>query len=213
MIRKEQGSMSDNSLYAAMEQRPVDSNLRHGPLHASGRIPVEGSAPVLVRELAMAHLVLRGTASNLSPGVKQVTDLDLPLTPLTSQARGDSCIRWISPDEWLLTLPEEGMLQAEEALREQCGEPVAIVNVSGGQTILILEGEHAIDVLVKSTSYDVHLRNFPVGKVVTTTFAQAQLVMRRLDKHRVELVVRRSFADYLSAWIHDAAAEFGIEYR
>jgi sarcosine oxidase subunit gamma len=145
--------------------------------------------------------------------VKQVTGLDLPLIPLTSHAHNSQCIRWVSPDEWLLTLPEEGVLQIEEALRLQCVEPVAIVNVSGGQTILILEGEHAIDVLRKSTSYDVHPRNFPVGKVVTTAFAQAQLVLRRLDEQCFELVVRRSFADYLSAWIHDAAAEFGMDYR
>ena len=83
--------------------------------------------------------------------------------------------------------------------------------MSGGQTLLQLAGEHAEEVLMKSTSYDVHESNLQVGKVVTTTFAHTQVVLRRLDTNSFELVVRRSFADYVFAWIRDAAAEFGVD--
>ena len=57
---------------------------------------------------------------------------------------------------------------------------------------------------------DVHELNFPTGKVITTTLAQAQVIIRRLDTDQFELVIRRSFADYIWSWLRDAAMEFGV---
>lgn len=54
-----------------------------------------------------------------------------------------------------------------------------MVNVSGGQSLLELRGPNVREVLMKSTSYDVHPNNFPVGKAVGTVFAKSQLVIRR----------------------------------
>ena len=120
------------------------------------------------------------------------------------------CIRWLGPDEWLLTLPFDNLAQAEADLRRSGGAEVALVDVSGGQTVLLVQGDSATQVLMKSTSYDVGLQNFPVGKVVTTTFAQAQVVLRRVNDATFELILRRSYADYLWAWLRDAATEFGF---
>ncbi|MBD5804433.1 Sarcosine oxidase, gamma subunit family [Azoarcus sp. Aa7] len=63
---------------------------------------------------------------------------------------------------------------------------------------------------MKCTPYDVHPRNFPVGKGVTSVFAKSSAVIRRVAEARWELVIRRSFADYLFSWILDAAEEFGV---
>ncbi len=57
---------------------------------------------------------------------------------------------------------------------------------------------------------DVHDRNFPVGKVVTTVFAKTQAVIRRTGDKNWELVVRRSFADYTWLWLQDACKEYGL---
>ena len=85
-----------------------------------------------------------------------------------------------------------------------------ISNASGGQTLVRLSGEKARAVLMKSCPYDVHDRNFPIGKVVTTVFAKSQTTLRRLDENDWELVVRRSFADYVWRWLLDASHEFGL---
>jgi sarcosine oxidase subunit gamma len=98
----------------------------------------------------------------------------------------------------------------ESSLRHAIVGHAAIVNVSGGQTIVHLTGKHALDVLMKSTCYDVHELNFHTGKVITSTLAQAQVIIRRLDSDQFELVIRRSFADYIWMWLRDAAAEFGV---
>ncbi|MCC4118045.1 sarcosine oxidase subunit gamma family protein, partial [Aromatoleum toluclasticum] len=39
---------------------------------------------------------------------------------------------------------------------------------------------------------------------------KSSAVIRRVDDERWELVIRRSFADYLYRWILDAAEEFGV---
>ncbi|MDB3986414.1 sarcosine oxidase subunit gamma family protein, partial [Pseudomonadales bacterium] len=145
-----------------------------------------------------------------SAAVVKSLGLALPIAPLTSSVRAALCIRWLGPDEWLLTLPLDDLAQAEADLRDAGGAQIALVDVSGGQTVLVVQGDSAIQVLMKSTSYDVGLQNFPVGKVVTTTFAQAQVVMRRMNEVTFELILRRSFADYLWAWLRDAASEFGF---
>jgi len=87
---------------------------------------------------------------------------------------------------------------------------MAMVNVSGGFSVLELQGANANDVLKKSTGYDVHPSNFMPGKVVNTVFAKAQVTMRCIDTDHYELIVRRSFADYLWHWIQVASAEYGL---
>src|SRR3989338_6209820 len=113
--------------------------------------------------------------------------------------------------EWLLTLPCGEEFAAEQQLREALGDlHHQVVNVSGGQTILELSGPKVRELLMKSSSYDVHPSNFPVGKAVGTVFAKSQLVIRHTGEDCWELLVRRSFADYIWLWLQDASAEYGL---
>ncbi|MDA7089333.1 sarcosine oxidase subunit gamma family protein, partial [Pseudomonas sp. SA3-5] len=74
-------------------------------------------------------------------------------------------------------------------------------------------GSKVRELLMKSSIYDVHPRNFPVGKAVGTTFAKTQLVIRRTGEETWELLVRRSFSDYIWLWLQDASAEFGLAIK
>lgn len=197
--------------YTLMQQRPSVGFLEHSALTRADRSSIVGSSPVTLTEQPAGHLVMRGNAAEFSDAVRETLQLETPILPLTSStSETGACIRRISPDEWLITVPESDTFEVESALRRSINSPVAIVNVSGGQTILHLQSGAAEMVLRKSTPYDVHVSNFPPGKVVTTAFAQTQVLMRRLDADAFELVIRRSFADYLWAWLRDAATEFGL---
>ncbi|MGM0982132.1 MAG: sarcosine oxidase subunit gamma [Pseudomonadota bacterium] len=182
--------------------------------HHSGRPAVSQKSRVVLRERAMqGHLILRGGAIVLDEAVRQVLGVGLPARPngLTRDVSGERSIQWLSPDEWLLIVPGGEEFALEARLREALGDAhFAIVNASGGQTLLELEGEKARELLMKSTPYDVHPDAFPVGKGVTTVFAKATLILRRPTEERWELVLRRSFADYLYRWILDAGAEYAI---
>lgn len=181
--------------------------------HAAPR--ANGQAGVVLREKALlGHLVLRGGAIVLDEAVRTTLGISLPAKPnaLAFDDSGERSIQWLSPDEWLVIVPGGEEFTLERSLREALGDAhFSIVNASGGQTVLTLSGANARDVLMKSTSYDVHPSAFPIGKGVTTVFAKATVVLRRPSEAHWELAVRRSFADYCYRWLLDASAEYGID--
>ncbi|MCY0967310.1 sarcosine oxidase subunit gamma [Parathalassolituus penaei] len=208
---------SAEPVYALMDQRPADMSNAESPL-SRFRWQVSSSGKnvgVVARELALlGHFILRGNVANADfvKGAAEVLGVELPGT-LKSNAKGNLVVRWLAPDEWLITVPGEQAFAIESNLRKRLTGHYSLVNVSGGQTLLVLSGADAVNVLRKSCHYDVHDRNFPVGKVVGTTFAKAQCVIRRAGQQEWELVIRRSFADYLAAWIQDAAQEYGFAVK
>ena len=208
--------MSNVNVY---QQRPTDiagqSPLHHAGLHELAGKGRQGAGVTLREKRLMGHLVLRGDAddADFAGGVHKALGLELP-GALTLMANGDTSLQWLGPDEWLLIVPGGEELATEQRLREAlAGLHVAVVNVSGGQSLIELSGPNVRDVLMKSTSYDVHPNNFPVGKAVGTVFAKSQLVIRRTDEDTWELLIRRSFADYWWLWLQDASAEYGLSIQ
>jgi len=199
-------------------QRPTSGAKAETPLHHADLASLVGkgrkNAGVTLREKKLlGHLTLRGDGHDpvFAGAVHKATGLELPgALALVSSAQ--MSLQWMGPDEWLLIVPGGEEVAVEQRLRQAFGDlHVAIVNVSGGQTLLELSGPNVRDVLMKSTSYDVHPENFPVGKAVGTVFAKSQLVIRRTTEHTWELLIRRSFSDYWWLWLQDASAEYGLE--
>ncbi len=202
---------------AVMNQYAGGAVAAQSPLHHADFASLAGKSPkvggVMLRELKLlGHLTLRGQQNNDSfmAGCAEVLGVALPIQPLTSVEKGAVSVRWRSPDEWLVVLPAEQAFDVEKALRARIQGHYSVVNVSGGQTILELSGPNARDVLKKSCPLDLHPSHFPVGKVAGTVFAKATALVRRTGEERWELVVRRSFSDYLWAWIQDASREYGL---
>jgi len=201
------------------KQRP-DAGRAESPLHHAGLEQLAGqgsaSAGVTVREKKLlGHLTLRGDAkdSAFAGGVHKALGLELP-SALTVVSAGDTSLQWLAPDEWLLIVPGGSEFAVEQKLRDAlAGQHISIVNVSGGQTLLELSGPKVREVLMKSTSYDVHPSNFPVGKAVGTHFAKSQLVIRHTGEDTWELLIRRSFSDYFWLWLQDASAEYGLAIK
>lgn len=199
------------------QQNPGAEAKAQSPLHHADLASLVGkgrkNVGVTLREKKfLGHLTLRGDGHNpeFAAGVHKALGLELPVA-LTVVANADSSLQWVGPDEWLLIVPGGQELAVEQKLREALeGQHIQVVNVSGGQSLLELRGPNVRDVLMKSTSYDVHPNNFPVGKAVGTVFAKSQLVIRRTAEDTWELVIRRSFADYWWLWLQDASAEYGL---
>lgn len=192
---------------------PVESPLSVAFNTGSVQAATSGSRVLLKEQAFQGHLVLRGGAIVLDEAVRKVLGISLPGQPLglALDASGERSVQWLSPDEWLVIVPGGEEFELEQRLRDALGDAhYAIVDVSGGQTLVSLEGEKACELLMKSTTYDVHPSRFPVGKAVSVVFAKSSLVLRRPSEERYELVLRRSFADYCYRWILDAGAEFAI---
>jgi sarcosine oxidase subunit gamma len=78
--------------------------------------------------------------------------------------------------------------------------------VSGGQTVLVLSGEHARDVLANGCPLDLRPHAVGTGWCAQSHIAKAPVMIRLVDDvPTFEIVVRRSFADYLWTWLCDAA--------
>ncbi|GGX57105.1 sarcosine oxidase subunit gamma [Saccharospirillum salsuginis] len=199
---------------AIMDQCPTADVPARSPLahqDQSSKVAPQNPGVFLWEDALKTHLVLRGDANNADfrQGIEAATGLDLP-EALQSTQSDDWALGWIAPDEWLLTGPGDQAFAMETTLRKHLSGHYAVINVSGGQTLVRLAGPEARSVLMKSCPYDVHDRNFPIGKIVNTVLAKSQATIRRLGENDWELVVRRSFADYIWRWLMDASGEYGL---
>lgn len=136
-------------------------------------------------------------------------------TPNTVVEGTDVVIAWQRPTEWLLLCEPEARQDWLDRLRVALGDVHAgVVDLSGGQTLIAIEGEHALDVLAKGTTLDLHPRVFGTGDCARTLLAKTTAFIRVIEPGRsFEIVVRRSFADYLWQWLRDASGEYGCEVR
>lgn len=207
-----------NVAVAIMNQVPgADAAVRsESPLHHVDLVGISShsdtDAGIVFSEVSLlGHLTLRcEPTSPLMAIAESILGVAIPLMPLTSVEHGDLVVRWIAPDEWLISLPNDRVFDLEKRFRAEMNGHHSLVNGSGGMTVYKLRGKHVIDMLKKSTPVDLHDSEFPVGKVVSTVFAKAGAVIRRTGASEFELVVRRSFADYIWLWIQDASQEYGL---
>ena len=91
------------------------------------------------------------------------------------------------------------------------GLRVAITDVSGGQTAVVLRGGFVRELVAKGCPLDLHPRVFGIGQCAQSHLAKAPILIRQVDgQPSFEIIVRRSYADYFWLWLEDAAAEFGL---
>jgi sarcosine oxidase subunit gamma len=168
---------------------------------------------VIVEQAHMGHLNLRGNPQNkmFRQGIADVLGIQLPLEPGCCACSEQCRLYWLGPTEWLAIVPGGTEAAVEAKLREALSGHFAVTDVSGGQTILSLSGKAVDNVLKKSSVYDFHSSQFPQGRCVQTTFAKASALISKTADDAFDLVIRRSFSDYLFNWIIDAASEYGID--
>lgn len=190
----------------------AQSPLFHADLASIAKSGPKTGGVTFKEEALLGHLTLRCNPENADQlkAAEKVLGVALPTQPLTSVSKGDVVVRWIAPDEWLITVPGLKAFDYEAAFQKEMKGHFQVVNVSGGQTIVKLSGKNAKDVIKKSSPADVHPSEFPVGKVVNTPFAKSSAILRRTGENEFELVIRRSFSDYLWLWIQDASREYGL---
>ena len=175
-------------------------------------INFEDSGCLILRGESTADKIRNGRDGddNLKSGLRACLNIDLPIDPLTYSQRDDFSIWWIGPNEWRAIGPAAECKDIEIKLRRQLRDEFAVVNVTGGFVHLGLRGPNAETVVRKSCPYNINAENFPIGKVVSTKFAKTQVNLRR-TKEGFEILCRRSFIDYLWAWLRDASNEFGLK--
>ena len=200
---------------ATQESEAVKVN-RESPLHyvsAVGNSQHPQAGITIGERVHRVHLNLRGDPSDqeFCRGVADVLGVELPLEPCTFNCNDDSGLYWLGPNEWLAIVAGNTEQKIECQLRETLGGHFAVVDVSGGQTQVNLSGSAVEQLLKKSSVYDFHPNHFAAGQCVQTTFAKSAVMISKNADQSFDLVMRRSFSDYLCRWIIDASAEYGLE--
>ena len=198
-------------LHDASRSALANTAIAHLPTASAG----EQEAVLLTEQPFLGYLVLRVDEPDeqFQQAVTAVLGVAIPTAPLSSAQSAKARIYWVSPNEWQIVVEGDQTFAIEKSLRDSLNGHYALVNVSGGQTLIQLSGANAIKLLMKSVAYDVHISNFSIDKVVTTTFARTQVLMRRLAEDQFELIIRRSFADYIYDWLVQASLEFGPSWK
>lgn len=189
----------------------MESPLHHAQLeHLIGQ---SNSTGIVLHEATfLGHLNLRGNSQDVEflTGVQDVLGVTLPITPCSSANSDIAQIMWLAPDEWLIVVASGSEYDVEQKLRSNLKVHFAVSDISGAQTIIELSGSNVIELMKKSTGYDLHLDNFPVGKVIGTTFAKAGAHILRVSEDKFQMVIRRSFSDYIWLWIQQSSQEYGL---
>ncbi|WP_327721407.1 sarcosine oxidase subunit gamma [Streptomyces sp. NBC_00490] len=154
------------------------------------------------------RLDAKGTAAE---AVGLALDLQLPLQPNTVVRAGELTVLWLGPDEWLLVGPPGSERELESRIRTAAGdEHASVTDVSAQRTTLLVAGPRAHDLLAHGCALDLHPRSFGSGRCAQTTLGRTQvIVVARADSRAgFWVLVRSSFAGYLTDWLLDAATEY-----
>ncbi len=181
--------MSDANLRRVSPLGSIRGDLDSVPSTAPNRA-------VTLRELPFGtHHVLRFDPSS----VRVAEGLLLPTTMNTAVTGPFGLLAWVGPDEWWLW----------SGARSD-GEPVlagaVMTDVSHGHTAIEVRGEGAAALLARGTPLDLHPTSFPSGSATRTHIDKTGVLLIHGEAPLAfYLVVRRSFANYLWAWLHAAA--------
>jgi len=172
----------------------------------------KGSAPSIKEVPFLGYLNLRGRSNNTAflAAVLKVLRSEPPLEANTMVESGDYRIYWLGPDEWLVITPtgQQGKVQADFK-KALAGVFSSVVDSSSGLTMLEITGDNAANLLATDCPLDLHPREFRAGQCAQTRLAKAGMTIAPLRKGAgFEVIIRRSFADYLLLWIQDAAVAF-----
>ena len=171
-----------------------------------------GNAPRIEEKPFLGYLNLRARENNTGflAATLKVLGCEPPTAANTVIESGDYRIYWLGPDEWLVVTPTGQQDQVKtELLASLDGVFCAVVDNSSGLTMLHVTGDNAAALLATDCPFDLHPRQFKHGQCAQTRLAKAGMTISPLaDGAGFEVIIRRSFADYLLLWLQDAAIAF-----
>lgn len=185
----------------------IENARRESPLNRFGRGPElsKGDRLAITERPYIGHVNLRGNPRSqpFNRACQSVLGYALPRKPNTSAADGESATFWLGPEEWLILTPADGAgpltARLDAALE---GRSYAVNDISSGHTVIALSGPASPDVVRRGCGIDVHPKVFEVGHCAQTAFAKTSLLLCKWDEApSFELVIRRSFAEYLWLWL------------
>jgi len=140
------------------------------------------------------------------PFPADLAGLPLPLTPNQVAVMGSVRTLWLGPDEWLVTAEDDTPELLPRLERAVAGRRAAVIDLSASWVVLAIAGSGARDLLAAGCGLDLHPRVFGPGQCAQTLLARVPIILDQLDDApHYRVLVRRSFARWLTDWLADAA--------
>ncbi len=123
---------------------------------------------------------------------------------------GDNRIYWLGPDEWLVVTPAGKQAKLLAELQQALdGVFASVVDNSSGFTMLEIKGNNAAALLATDCPLDLLANKFKPGQCAQSRLAKAGMTIAPMrEGDGFEVIIRRSFADYLLLWLQHAAIAF-----
>jgi len=170
----------------------------------------------LSERAALGHINLRRDPEDTDfvNIVHKSTSVRLPETPNTLISNAGISALWLGPHEWQIVTPGGLEVALQDSLHTAlANHNYSVTDVTCGNTAMSLCGARTRDVLAKGCGIDLHERFFVPGTCVQTQVSKANVLISRPDSSsRFDLIVRRSFAEYLALWLLDAGREYGLRF-
>ena len=133
--------------------------------------------------------------------------LPWPVVPNTV-ANGDGVkVLWLGPSEWVVEEMPTTDVVARAA--RACGTTLHhVADVSEGRVVFEITGPKTRELLAKGCSLDLHPRMFAPGQCAQTLLQHANVMLESLDGGAVRFYTDRSIAQWVTAWLEDAALEY-----
>ena len=163
----------------------------------------------------VGHINLRGNPqdSAFTKAAEKALGQSLPVEPNTISLGGNR-IFWLGPDEWLVVASGASTATLLSGLSKALAKHHAAVNdVSGGNIAIRLSGADTRNLFAKGCTLDFHPAVFGAETCAQSALGKAPVLFGMLDDAPTyELIVRRSFAEYLVKWLTHAGREYRIEF-
>lgn len=170
------------------------------------------NAPEIEEKPFLGFINLRGKTDNneFLAGVLTALGCEPPSKANTVVESGDNRIYWLGPDEWLVVTPAGKQAKLLAELQQALdGVFASVVDNSSGLTMLEIKGDNAAALLATDCPLDLHANKFKPGQCAQTRLAKAGMTIAPMrEGDGFEVIIRRSFADYLLLWLQHAAIAF-----
>ena len=182
--------------------------LQTPPLAHYQNVGVQNKALSLKPILDSGYISLRFNAEDetILKTAEGILEASLPLKVGQTSPSTTGPIICLSPDEWALLVPSR---QSDLAARLQlalCEYPALVVDLSDQFAVIEASGTKAWQLLQKAIPLDLHVSQFKPGMAARTLAAKAGVLLYyKQDGSAYRLYTRRSFAQYLWAWLSDAS--------
>ena len=180
--------------------------------------PAAGANIHIAVDNAIEFINVRGDdADDNFRATMSAVDCALPGTVNTFIGAGPS-VYWLGPDEWLVATHDDA-IALHERIQTGCRENSgSAVNLSDTYVQLTLSGAGAAQTIAKGCTIDLHPAAFRKGDCAQTVLSRADILLACVENGNIyQIIVRRSFAEYLALWLQNAApnkkAEFAVTSR